>query len=199
VPAGWSCRRPRATSPALVTLAATLALLAHARGGSRGLDAPGAGLAALATLPLLARRRSLLSVFALTTAASAALNGLGYPLGPPFGPTVTLFFVATDERTRDRLRETAAVVLALFALHVGMTAVGDSGFPTSPILFGVVVWDGAWVVGDQLPSGGSGSATSSSEHARPSESSSASAASRPRRSGRGSRATSTTRRRTRST
>ena len=59
-----------------------------------------AALAALACFPLLARRRSPLAVFVFVTAASATLNGLGYGLGPPFGPTIALFFVATDERSR---------------------------------------------------------------------------------------------------
>ena len=38
----------------------------------------------------------------------------------------------------------------MFAIHLGATAVGNDGFPTTAILFGVVVWGGAWVVGDQL-------------------------------------------------
>ncbi len=73
--------------------------------------------------------RAPLAVLAVTTAASATLNGLGYGLGPPFGPTIALFYVATDERTRGRLRETAIVVLGLFAIHVGVTAITrGSGF-----------------------------------------------------------------------
>ena len=135
---------------AVAAFAATLGLLAGARGSSRSLDALGGALAALACFPLLARRRSPLGVFALTAAASAALNGLDYALGPPFGPTIALFFVAGDEQTRGRIRATAAVVLGLFAVHVGATALAHHDFPTSPILFGVVVWGGAWVIGDQL-------------------------------------------------
>jgi signal transduction histidine kinase len=41
-------------------------------------------------------------------------------------------------------------VLGLFAAHIGATAAAHGGFPTSPILFGIVVWGGAWVLGDQL-------------------------------------------------
>ena len=44
---------------ALVVFALTLALLAHRGDASRGLDPLGVLLAAVATLPLLARRRSL--------------------------------------------------------------------------------------------------------------------------------------------
>jgi signal transduction histidine kinase len=119
-------------------------------GTKRHLDLLGAALAVVACFPLLARRRSPLGVFVLTTAASATLNGLGYGLGPPFGPTFALFFVATDDRTRGRIRQTAAVVLAMFAIHVASTVIPHSRFPTSPILFGILVWGSAWVVGDQL-------------------------------------------------
>jgi signal transduction histidine kinase len=135
---------------ALVAFGFTLALLHSVRGASRHLDPLGGLLAGLACFPLLARRRSPLAVFALTTAASATLNGLGYGLGPPFGATVALFFVASDEHTRARIRQTAVVVLGMFAIHVGSTLIAHNGFPTSPILFGVLVWGGAWVVGDQV-------------------------------------------------
>ena len=91
-----------------------------------------------------------LGVFVLTAAASATINRLGYGLGPPFGATVALYFVAADERTRHHVRRTAAVVVGIFGLHVAATASADSGFPTSAILFGVVVWGGAWMIGDQV-------------------------------------------------
>jgi signal transduction histidine kinase len=135
---------------ALLTFGATLALLGLRGDASRGLDAPAVALAALATLPLVARRRSPLGVLALTPAASAALNGLGYAPGPPFGPTVALFFVAADERTRARVWATAAVVLGLFAVHVGATAIAEGGFPLTSLLFGILVWGTAWVAGDQV-------------------------------------------------
>jgi signal transduction histidine kinase len=133
---------------ALATFAATLALLAH--GSGRDLDALGVVLAAGATWPLVLRRRSPLAVLAATTAASAALNGLDYALGPPFGPTVALFFVAADERTRARIQSTAAVVVVLLVLHLGATGVGEGGFPLTPLLFAILVWGSAWVAGDQL-------------------------------------------------
>jgi signal transduction histidine kinase len=135
---------------ALVAFALTLALLGFDHSVDRGLDALGVVLAAIACFPLLARRRVPLAVFALTTAASAILNGLGYAAGPPFGPTIALFFVATDERSRTRIAETAGVVLGLFAAHVAATASAHSGFPTSAVLFGIVVWGGAWTIGDQV-------------------------------------------------
>jgi signal transduction histidine kinase len=145
-------RRPH-LSDVLVTAVAfglTLAVLAAGHGSSRNLDALGVVLAAAATFPLLAWRSNPLEVFVVTALASAALNGIGYAVGPPFGPTLALFFVALDERTRDRLAQTVAVVLTMFAIHLGATAASGGGFPTTAVLFGVVVWGGAWVVGDQL-------------------------------------------------
>jgi signal transduction histidine kinase len=135
---------------ALVAFGLTLVVLHGMPGTKRHLDLLGGVLAALACFPLLARRRSPLAVFAFTTAASAALNGLGYGLGPPPGPTIALFFVASDEQSRARTRQTAVVVLGMFAIHVGSTLIRHSGFPTSPILFGIVVWGAAWGIGDQV-------------------------------------------------
>jgi hypothetical protein len=76
-------------------------------------------LAAVASLPPLARRRAPLSVFALSTAASATINALGYPLAPPLAPTVALFFVANDNRTPARLGQIGIVVISMFAVHIG--------------------------------------------------------------------------------
>jgi signal transduction histidine kinase len=145
-----SHRSARDVIVAVAALGLTLALLAGGHGDHRGLDPLTAGLAAVASLPLVARRRRPLGVFALTTAASAVIFGLGSPPGPPLGPTIALFYVASDERTRTRLRETAAVVLGMFAVHIAATTASQSGFPTTPILFGVVVWGAAWLVGDQV-------------------------------------------------
>jgi len=128
----------------------TLGVLTHRLHATRGLDAYGVVIAATACFPLVARRRAPLAVFVVTSAASATLTALGYAVGPPFGPTVALFFVANDERTRARMRETVAVVLAVFVAHISAAAVPHDGFPTSPVLFGVVVWGGAWIAGDQL-------------------------------------------------
>jgi signal transduction histidine kinase len=133
---------------ALAAFAATLALLGH--GSSRDLDALGVFLAACATWPLVLRRRSPLGVLVVTTLASATLNGLDYALGPPFGPTIALFFVAAQEQARAHVRTTAAVVVGLLAIHLGATGIAQGGFPLTPLLFAIVVWGGAWVAGDQV-------------------------------------------------
>jgi signal transduction histidine kinase len=137
-----------------VVFALSLALIA-AR-GDHGADAPGLDLlgvllAALASLPLIARRRAPLAVFVLTAAASAVLNGLGYPPGPPLGPTVALYFLAlSPEKTRASRWLTGGVVASLFVLHAGAAGVAEDEFPTVPLLFGALVWGGAWVIGDRV-------------------------------------------------
>jgi signal transduction histidine kinase len=135
---------------AVVSFGLTLAVLASGHDSSRSIDALGVVLAAISCFPLIARRSWPLGAFVLTAAASTALAGLDYALGPPFGPTVALFFVAADDRTRLHSVRTALVVLGVFAVHVGAAASPYSGFPTSPVLFGIVVWGGAWMIGDQV-------------------------------------------------
>ncbi len=134
---------------ALVAFGLTLAVLDVRGTGHRGLNPLGGVLAAIACFPLLAHRRAPLAVLGLTTVASAVLNGLGYPQGPPFGPTLALLFVAADRRTPGRLRQTTLMVVGLLALHVGATTIPHPGFPTVPVLAAIVVWGGAWLVGDQ--------------------------------------------------
>lgn len=139
---------------AVAVLAGSLALLA-ARGGddsdTRSLDLLGVVLAALASLPLVAWRRAPLAVFILTAAASAVLNGLGYPPGPPLGPTVALYVLAlSPERTRAPRWVTGVVVAGLFVVHVGAVGAAEDEFPTVPLLFGALVWGGAWVLGDRV-------------------------------------------------
>jgi signal transduction histidine kinase len=155
-------RTPRRRSRELAldsVLAAVVFVLSFAmlagRGDSevdtRDLDALGALLTAVASFPLVAWRRSPLAVFALTATASTALNALDYPLGPPLGPTVALFLLAlSPERTRAPRWLAAGVVLGLFAVHVGAAGVGVGHFPTVAILFGALVWGGAWVIGDRV-------------------------------------------------
>jgi signal transduction histidine kinase len=138
---------------AVVVFALSLALLAARDSGadSRGLDLLGGLLAAVASLPLVARRRAPLAVFALTAAASATLNGLGYPPGPPLGPTIALYFLAlSPEKTRASKWLTAGVVAGFYLIHAGATGAAEGEFPTVPLLFGALVWGSAWVIGDRV-------------------------------------------------
>jgi signal transduction histidine kinase len=142
---------------AVVVFGLSLALLAaggavgDSEADARGLDGLAVALAALASLPLVGRRRAPLAVFALTAAASAALNGLGYPPGPPLGPTIALYFLAASpEQTRLPTRLTFATVSGFFLVHVGAVGLARDEFPTVPLLFGALVWGAAWVFGDRV-------------------------------------------------
>jgi signal transduction histidine kinase len=139
---------------AIAVLAGSIALLAargHSGADTRELDLLGVLLAALASLPLVAWRRAPLAVFVLTAAASAVLNGLGYPPGPPLGPTIAVFLLSlSPERTRAPRSAAAAVVIALLVIHAGATGIAEGAFPTVPLLFGALVWGGAWVIGDRV-------------------------------------------------
>jgi signal transduction histidine kinase len=138
---------------AAVVFALSLGMLAAggSDGSGRDLDALGVVLAALASFPLVARRRAPLVVFAFTAAASVTLNGLDYPPGPPLGPTVALFFLGLDPTaTRARPQLTAAVVAGFFALHVASAGLAENQFPLVPLLAGTLLWGGAWVIGDRF-------------------------------------------------
>jgi signal transduction histidine kinase len=134
-----------------VSLLAAGGTVGESEADARGLDGLAVALAALASLPLAGRRRAPLAVFALTAAASAALNALGYPPGPPLGPTIALYFLAASpEQTRVPTRLTAATVAGLFVVHVGAVGFAREEFPTVPLLFGALVWGAAWVFGDRV-------------------------------------------------
>jgi signal transduction histidine kinase len=140
---------------ALGVFALTVATLAGGGVSSdedaRSLDALGVLLAALASLPLLARRTAPLAAFAAAATASAAINVLEYPAGPPIGATVALFFVGLyGDRSRGSGRLTALVIVFLFLAHIAAAGYGRDQFPVVPALFGALVWGGAWVLGDRV-------------------------------------------------
>ena len=150
-------RSERLVDAAIAAAAFALTLALMAAGGAnndtdvRDIDLLGVVLAAASTFPLLGWRRAPLAVFVATAAASAVLNGVGYVGGPPFGPTAALFLLAlAPERARPRTWVTAATVAALFVVHIGAVGYAEDAFPTVPLLFGVVVWGGAWVLGDRV-------------------------------------------------
>jgi signal transduction histidine kinase len=126
----------------------SLVLLSH--GGfndtERDLDALGGALAALASLPLFARRLAPLPVFALVTAATAALYAFPYGLGPPVGFAIALYSVAERrDETRPRTRTIALVasIVVLLGPHVLR-----EGFAPE-LLLGAAVWAAAWFAGDR--------------------------------------------------
>jgi signal transduction histidine kinase len=139
---------------AIAVFAASLALLAaRADSGAdaHAVDLTGVLLVALASLPLAAWRREPLTVFVVTAAASSALNGLGYPPGPPLGPTVALFLLGLrSELTRAPRIVVGSAVVTLYVVHASAVGFAEDEFPTVPLLFGALAWGGAWVLGDRL-------------------------------------------------
>jgi signal transduction histidine kinase len=136
---------------AFAALAAQLGLLAHGgldSGSYHELDVRGGFLAAAATLPLVFWRESPFGVFVVTTLASATLNALHYPSGPPIGATIALFLFAAT--SAGATRRTLAAVGALLAVHILSVAVGEHTVPTSAIVFGVLVWAVTLFAGDRV-------------------------------------------------
>jgi signal transduction histidine kinase len=112
----------------------------------RDLDALGVVLAALASLPLAARRSAPFPVFALATAATAGLYGFNYGLGPPIAFAVALYsFADRRDQTPPRLWRFAlpASLVVLLGPHL---VEGDFG---PELVLGVVVWAAAWFAGDR--------------------------------------------------
>src|ERR671910_919155 len=110
-------------------LAGSLALISHGgiprSGADADLDPLAIVLTVCASVPILAWRRAPLGVFAVITAASALLAGLGYPLGIPLGAGAALYLLAASRNDRDpwTYRTTVAVV-GLFAVYAGAAGRG---------------------------------------------------------------------------
>jgi signal transduction histidine kinase len=133
---------------AIAVFVFALGALSHGNfdSGSRDLDALGVVLAALAALPLAARRLSPLAVLAVVTGATAALYGFDYGLGPPIGFAIALYTVAENrDEARSRLWN-AAAVLSLFVLLGPHVITGRFG---PELLLGTAVWAAAWFAGDR--------------------------------------------------
>ena len=108
---------------AVVAFAASLGLLAAGDADLANADGDVGALevllTALASLPLVARRRAPLAIFLLTAVASIALRGVAAPAGPPIGPTVALFGLAlAGDGSRARQRLTLSIVAVTLAAHV---------------------------------------------------------------------------------
>jgi signal transduction histidine kinase len=150
---GWAQRLGIDLAIALVVFAFSLLLLANmGEEDERALDALGVVLAGLAAFPLVFRRRFPLGVFVATASATVALSASGYPPGPPLGPTLALFFLGLHPaETRGGRRLTAAVVVLFYLLHFGAVTIGQDGDgPGAAPLLGILLWGGAWVIGDRF-------------------------------------------------
>jgi signal transduction histidine kinase len=139
---------------AVAVFAASLGLLAAGDADlwdRAGVEVVAVLLTALASLPLVARRRAPLAVFVFTALASIALNAVAAPEGPPLGPTLALYWLAAGgEGTRERTRLVLALVVTLLAAHAAAAGLADDRFPGPELLFGVLVWGGTWLAGDRV-------------------------------------------------
>jgi signal transduction histidine kinase len=147
--------RRRDVGIAVAAFLATIALMFlpesdEARQTGEDPDALAFLLAALASFPLVWVRRAPHLVFVATAVASSVLFLLGYPEGPPVGPTVAVYFLAFT-RTEGRLRTalTLALVAGLFAFHITLFGIGRDTFPGGEMLLGVLLWTAVWIGGDR--------------------------------------------------
>ena len=135
---------------AVAAFAASVGLLAAGEADRGGLEPITVAVTALATFPLIWRRRSPLAVFVFTALASTALNALAEPAGPPIGATIALFgLAASSDGSRERTRLTLALVAALLAAHAAAAGLANDRFPGAELLFGVLLWSGTWLAGDR--------------------------------------------------
>jgi signal transduction histidine kinase len=148
--------RERAIDIGIALIVFVLTVLLLAGGGvssdeeSRSFDLLGVVLAAVASLPLVARRQAPLGVFAATGVGSVALVALDYPPGPPIGSMVAIYFVGLAGSRRVSGRLALAVVLFYYVAHVTAAGFGREELPVVPALFGALTLGGAWVLGDRV-------------------------------------------------
>ena len=154
--------RPRSgllidVAAAAAALVGSLAMLSHggvpgssAHLGSGELAWTGGLLAACASLPLVAWRRSALGVFAVTASASALLGGLGYAVGVPLGPTAALYLLAASRHEGDPWTpRTTATVSAFLGAFLTATGLAEGGFPGTELFHTALAWGAAWFAGER--------------------------------------------------
>jgi signal transduction histidine kinase len=139
---------------AAAALVGSLALISHGRipdsGADAGLDGLGILLAVCASAPLVIWRRSPVVVFGVTTAASALLAGLDYPLGIPLGAGAALYLLAASRDAEDLWTpRTTAIVVALFGAYAVAAGAGQGSFPGSELLHGGLTFAVAWFAGER--------------------------------------------------
>ncbi len=147
-------RRQRAVDlgVALLAFAFTIGILfaPEDRSGTRDPDGIAVLLAALSTLPLVARRRAPIVVLVFVTLASSLMIAVGYPPGPPVGPAVAVLFVAASgARLRGSLGLTVGLIVALLAFHLTAAGVALERFPGPELLLGTPLFAAVWFGGDR--------------------------------------------------
>jgi len=152
----WLRARPLLVDAALalIAFAATLALMLSGGLGTpdpdaRPFDALGLVLAALGSLPLLARRRAPFATLAVTAAATVATYGAGYTADVQIGSLIALYGIGASARDAAAVRR-GQIALALVVVIglCGAAAVLDG--PALPELTALIVfWVGSWLAGDR--------------------------------------------------
>ncbi len=141
------------TALAVGAFTGSLLLIAHGTGatftgGAKGVA--GVVLAACSSLPILFWRRAPLAVFVGTTVASATAMAIGSAGGPPIGPTIALYLLATSrDEAHPWTRRLTATVAVLFTLHFVGYAIGQGTVPGTELAIGALVWAVAWFAGDR--------------------------------------------------
>jgi signal transduction histidine kinase len=126
---------------ALAALVITLVTIGQDDGP---VSAAAVALAVVSALPLVARRQAPLAVFAVTGAASVAINLLGYELSIGVGPTIMLWFLAVAP-ARPRPWLTAGLVTVIF---LGQVLADFADGTWSPLPFPLVIWLVVWRAGE---------------------------------------------------
>ncbi|WP_020574220.1 sensor histidine kinase [Actinopolymorpha alba] len=120
---------------------------------NRDLDARGVLLVLASALPLVARRISPMTVYAVVSAASLALLVFDYPLDVPLAPLVALYQVAVafsgDPLRRWRWTGMAAAAAFVPATAAAYAATGETARPVPDLLIVAAMVAGVWVAGDR--------------------------------------------------
>jgi signal transduction histidine kinase len=138
---------------AVIAFAGSIVLLAAGTDSGHGDGSVNAGtvaLCALSSLPLVARRDSVVGVLVVTALASIALNAVAGAVGPPLGPTVAVYWLGTaGNGTRRGAGRDLGLVAVLLVAHAAAAGLHDGRFPGTELLFGVLLWGAAWLAGDR--------------------------------------------------
>jgi len=157
--AGARSGPPRLVDVAIATaaLAGSLALVTHG-GGLTGvvhsrtssLDAARVVLVTLATVPLVAWRRSPLGVFALTASASILLAADGIVIWPPLGPATALYLLASSrDEAAPWTPRSAGVVMVLLIAYLGAGVAAALGFAGLDLIHAGLAYVAAWFAGER--------------------------------------------------
>jgi signal transduction histidine kinase len=120
---------------------------------ARALDGVGVLLLAAGALPLVARRRAPLTVYAAIGVASIVLVGRGYPIDFPFGAVVATYGLAAaysgDPRPVRRPAAMLAAVLFVPTVAAVHAATGQGGRGVLPgLAFWALSCAAAWIAGE---------------------------------------------------